>query len=201
GRQPLQVQRRPGLLQRQPRVVQQPLHPLIPPLLALPLGQGQQVLIEAEPLLLGLPGQLLVTGPERRQMQLLQVARQQFLLVLVLLHLRPPCRPTRRHTPPGPRARPSPRSPAGSGFADAASLLRRRRPAARPRRAGRPTPPPPPPRSPVPPVAGSAGTPWPPAPAAAPGAGRRPCGSGWRGTGRPGSGSRRRPPACGGASR
>ncbi len=54
GRQSLQLQRRPALLQRQPRVAQQPLDPPLLPLLALPLRQTQQVLLVAQRLLLRL---------------------------------------------------------------------------------------------------------------------------------------------------
>src|SRR6185437_12482039 len=191
GRQTLQVQRLPVLLQRQPRIVQQPLHALVPPLLALPLRQQQQVLREAQPLLLRLPRRFLATGPERRQVQFLQTPLEQLFVVLALLHRRPPCRPTRRHTPPDPPPRPSLRSPAESARIDAPSLAPHRRWTARPHRASRPAPPPPPPRPAAPPGAGSASIPWPPAPAAAAAARRRPCGSGCWGTDRRDSGSRR----------
>ena len=76
GRQPLQVQRRPALLQRQTRLTQQTLDAIVAPFLALPLRQPQQVLLEAQPLLLGLTRQLLVTAPESGQMQFLQILRQ-----------------------------------------------------------------------------------------------------------------------------
>src|SRR3954465_5424848 len=121
GRQPLQFQRRPALLQRQPRVVQQSLDALVPPLLALPLGQPQQVLLEAQPLLLRLPRQLLVTAPEGWQVQLFQIRCQPLLHVLVLLHRRPPCHPVRRHTGAGPLPPPLPRCPAAPHRAAAAT--------------------------------------------------------------------------------
>src|ERR1700733_15681860 len=141
------LQRRPTLLQRQPRIVQQPPPPLVPPLLALPLRHPQQVLLETQPLLLRLPRQFLVAGPEGRQVQFPQVARQQIFHVLALLHRKPPCHPTRRHTPPDPPVRPSPRSPDGSDRADAASLPPPWRSTARPRRVGSLMPPPRLPRS------------------------------------------------------
>lgn len=75
-RQTLQVQRRPALLQRQPRRPQQPFDATLLPLLTLTLGQAQQVLLVAQRLLLRLPGQFLVARPERRQVQFLQTAHQ-----------------------------------------------------------------------------------------------------------------------------
>ena len=55
-----------------------------------PGGQPQQVLLVAQPLLLRLPRQLLVTRSERRQVQFLQVRQQALLHVLVPAHASPP---------------------------------------------------------------------------------------------------------------
>src|SRR5258708_28408922 len=129
------------------------------------LAQPQQVRHEAQPLLLSVPRQLLVTGPEGWQVQLLQIRCQPLLHVLVLLHRRPPCHPVRRHTGSGPRPPPLPRWPAVPGRADATSPPRRPHPRGRPLPAVPPRPPPRPPPSPVPPRAESAGTPLPLAPA------------------------------------
>src|SRR5262249_61929958 len=109
GRRRLGSHRLPCFPQRQAGLPQQPFHPLVPPLLALPLDQLQQVLLVTQRLLLGLPGQLLVAGPECRQVQLLQARQQQLLqLVRVHRHVQPPCSPVRRHTTPDPRQPPPP---------------------------------------------------------------------------------------------
>src|SRR5262249_25498357 len=100
GRETLQLQRLPALLQRQSRLPQQPLDPLVATLLAFPLRQPKQVLLEAQSLLLGLPGHLLEAVPDHRQAQLLQVRQQP--LLHVLLHPLPPSLKARRHTTPGP---------------------------------------------------------------------------------------------------
>src|SRR6516165_386815 len=73
-------------------------------LLALPLRQPQQVTLVAERLLLRLPRQVLVTRPEGRQVQVLQVLHQHFLHVRWRRHLSPPYCPVGCHTAPGPPA-------------------------------------------------------------------------------------------------
>ena len=96
-RKPFQVEVAQVLLQRQPGLTQEPIDPIRPADLALPLGKLQQVLLVAERFPLGTSGQRLKTLPERRQMQLLQVARQPLLHVhrlprLAGNHPTPPCR-------------------------------------------------------------------------------------------------------------
>src|ERR1051326_8329171 len=104
-RQTLQLQGLPALFRRQPRLAQQTLDPVVPPLLTLPLHQAQQVLLVAQPLLLGLSRQLLVAVPARRQVQFLQTLHQPVLHVL--FHPPPPSLKAGRHTTPDPLA-PSP---------------------------------------------------------------------------------------------
>src|SRR5207302_25517 len=88
-RQTLQVQRRPALLQVQPRRLQQPLDPVVLPLLALALHQLQQEVRVTPRLRRRLTRHRLVLAPHRRQTQLLQATRQHRRHVRA--HRSPPC--------------------------------------------------------------------------------------------------------------
>ncbi len=149
---------------------QQTLRPPVASLLALPLGQPQQVLFVTQRLLLRLPCQLLVTRPERRQVQFLQAPRQRLLhLHARRRHRPPPCFRVGRRTTPGPPNRPSPASvtsPCHSGSGPPPPPTRSsgcpllQQPHATPPRLRSPNA--------APPGAGCPGTPSPPAPDAAP---------------------------------
>src|ERR1039458_3650513 len=75
-RQPLEVEVLQGLLQRERRVFQQPLHPGFPPLLAFPRDHLQQILLIAQRLSFRPPRRLFVAAPHRGQVQIFQMPDQ-----------------------------------------------------------------------------------------------------------------------------
>src|ERR1019366_3410101 len=89
-RRPLEIESLLRLLQRQPRVFQQPLHPALPPLLAFPRDHFQQILLIAQRLSFGPPRRVFVALPHRRQVQILELLNQRRADVSGGAHCRTP---------------------------------------------------------------------------------------------------------------
>src|ERR1044071_722098 len=75
-RQPLQIEIRKRLLQRQRRIFEEPLDPGFPPLLAFPRDYLEQVLLIAQRLAFRTPRRVFIALPHRRQVQILEVSDQ-----------------------------------------------------------------------------------------------------------------------------
>src|SRR5450759_1707741 len=89
-RQPLQIEVRQRLLQRQRRVFQQPLYLGLPPLLAFPRDHLQQIPLITQRLPFRPPRRVFVALPHRRQMQILQMPDQRRAYIGGCAHCRTP---------------------------------------------------------------------------------------------------------------